>query len=49
VTKVPIETILRGVIPFFLMVMAMLFFLIFAPGISTWLPKTMFAPVFGSV
>ena len=49
VTRVPIETILRGIIPFFLMVMLMLFFLIFFPGVSTWLPRTMFTPIFGSV
>jgi len=46
VTKVPLETILKGVIPFFITVMAMLFFLIFFPGVSTWLPGKMFTPLF---
>ena len=47
VTGVPLETILKGVVPFFLIVMAMLFFLIFFPGVSTWLPNKMFTPLFG--
>lgn len=47
VTKVPLETILKGVVPFFMVVMAMLIFLIFFPGVSTWLPGRMFTPLFG--
>jgi len=47
VTKVPLETILKGVVPFFFIVMAMLFFLILFPGVSTWLPSKMFTPLFG--
>ncbi len=47
VTGVPLETILKGVIPFFVVVMLMLFFLILSPGVATWLPNKMFAPLFG--
>lgn len=47
VTGVPLETILKGVVPFFFIVMAMLFFLILFPGVSTWLPGKMFTPLFG--
>jgi C4-dicarboxylate transporter DctM subunit len=47
VTKVPIETILRGVIPFFMMVILFMIFLLFFPSVSTWLPATMYQPVFG--
>jgi C4-dicarboxylate transporter, DctM subunit len=46
VTKVPIETILRGVVPFFLVVMAFLVFLVLNPWMATWLPETMYTPVF---
>lgn len=46
VTGVPIERILKGIVPFFFVVVAMLFLLIVFPGISTWLPKTMFTPIF---
>jgi C4-dicarboxylate transporter DctM subunit len=46
VTKVPIERILKGIVPFFFVIVAMLFLLIMFPEISTWLPKTMFTPVF---
>jgi C4-dicarboxylate transporter DctM subunit len=47
VTGVPLETILKGVVPFFIIVMMMLFFLILFPGVSTWLPNKMFTPLFG--
>ena len=47
VTRVPIETILRGVIPFFMMVILFMIFLLFFPSVSTWLPATMYQPVFG--
>jgi len=46
VTKVPIETILKGVIPFCITVLAFLIFLVFNPVVSTWLPATMFKPIF---
>ena len=46
VTKVPIERILKGIIPFFIVVMFMLILLIFFPALSTWLPDTMFSPIF---
>jgi C4-dicarboxylate transporter, DctM subunit len=47
VTNVPIETILRGVIPFFLLVLAFMVLLVFNPWMATWLPQTMYSPIFG--
>jgi C4-dicarboxylate transporter, DctM subunit len=49
VTQVPIETILRGVIPFFIVAFLFLFFLLLVPSVSTWLPATMYKDVFGGV
>ena len=49
VTKVPIEIILRGVIPFFIMVILFMIFLLLVPSVSTWLPATMYKSVFGGV
>ena len=49
VTKVPIETILRGVIPFFIVAFLFLFFLLLVPSVSTWLPATMYKDVFGGM
>ena len=46
VTKVPIEKILKGVIPFCIVVLGFLIFLVFNPTVSTWLPTTMFKPIF---
>jgi len=46
VTKVPIETILRGVIPFFIAVLLFLLFLVNNPGLATWLPNTVYQPIF---
>jgi len=48
VTKVPIETILRGVIPFFLTVLGFLIFMVFNPVLATWLPAAMYQPIFPS-
>ncbi len=47
VTKVPIETVLKGVIPFFMSVIAFMIFLLFVPSVSTWLPARMYRPIFG--
>jgi C4-dicarboxylate transporter, DctM subunit len=47
VTKVPIEIVMKGVVPFFLMVIAFMIFLLFVPAISTWLPGKMYQPIFG--
>jgi len=41
VSKIPVSRVLRGVAPFFLMVLAFLIFLVFTPGVSTWLPDIM--------
>ena len=49
VTKVPIEIILRGVIPFFIMVVLFMLFLLFVPSVSTWLPAQMYQSVFGGL
>jgi C4-dicarboxylate transporter DctM subunit len=47
VTQVAIEKIMRGVVPFFIVVILFIIFLIFFPSVSTWLPATMYQPVFG--
>ncbi len=47
VTGVRLETILRGIVPFFITVLLMVIFLILFPGVSTWLPDKMFTPLFG--
>jgi C4-dicarboxylate transporter DctM subunit len=49
VTKVPIEIVLRGVIPFFIMVILFMIFLLLVPSVSTWLPATMYKSVFGGL
>ena len=49
VTKVPIEVVLKGVVPFFIMVILFIMFLLLFPSVSTWLPATMYQSVFGGV
>jgi len=46
VTNVPVETVLRGIIPFFIVVLAFLIFLVFNPTVCTWLPTAMYQPIF---
>ena len=46
VTKVPIEIVLRGVVPFFIMVILFMIFLFLLPSVSTWLPANMYKSVF---
>lgn len=45
VTHVPIYDILRAVVPFFLVIFAFLIIMVFTPGVATWLPNLVFAPV----
>ncbi len=43
--KIPVDEVLKGTAPFFFTMMAFLFFLIFFPGICTWLPGLIFKPI----
>ena len=47
--RIPVNTVLRGSMPFFFVMLAFLVFLIFMPGLATWLPEIVFKPIeFGS-
>jgi C4-dicarboxylate transporter DctM subunit len=43
--KIPVDQVLRGVLPFFLTMLAFLFFMIFMPDLCTWLPGLIFKPI----
>ena len=43
--KIPVDEVLRGVLPFFLAMLAFLFFMIFMPDLCTWLPGLIFKPI----
>jgi len=43
--KIPVDQVLRGVLPFFLTMLAFLFFMIYMPGLCTWLPGLIFKPI----
>jgi len=43
--RIPVDEVLRGVAPFFSTMMAFLFFMIFMPGLCTWLPNLIFKPI----
>ena len=43
--KIPVDQVLKGVVPFFLAMLAFLFFMIHMPGLCTWLPGLIFKPI----
>jgi C4-dicarboxylate transporter DctM subunit len=45
-SKIPLPAVLKGTIPFFLGDLAVLFLVIFFPGLATWLPDLLVKPVF---
>lgn len=47
ISRIPIPEVLRGVAPFFLMMLAFLVFMVFFPDVATWLPNTLFKPIWG--
>lgn len=47
ISRIPIPEVLRGVAPFFLMMLCFLVFMVFFPDVATWLPNTLFKPIWG--
>lgn len=43
--RIPVNTVLKGTAPFFMIMLAFLVFLIFFPGLTTWLPNLIFKPI----
>lgn len=50
ITGIPVDLILKGSLPFFILIFLFIFVLIFFPSIVTWLPNVLFRPVvFGGI
>ena len=45
ISRIPIPEVLKGVAPFFLMMLVFLVFMVFFPDVATWLPKILFKPI----
>ncbi len=43
--KISVDEVLKGVMPFFLTMLAFLFFMIYMPQLCTWLPGVIFKPI----
>lgn len=48
IAKTKIETVVKGMLPFYICMLVVLFLITYIPGISLWLPKIAFPNVFGS-